>query len=558
MQLATVADEPAAADRGARARYSSLREEFDERGFISPVDLLTPLQASLVARHFDDRPRIPGLRWHKGLAATDRLVFEIATRPDLLAMLRELIGPDVVLWGASVVDREPGEAHPWHCDIETIAPDARTVTVWIGLDNTTADACLEVVPGSHRFATTLQQAAIDIGLPREDRRAETILGLARQYSPTAALETAVVQDGQAVLFHGALWHGSLNLRTAGRRRALLLQYAEAGTPIRIPDWKHLDPPFKYRDDVRPPVLQVAGTPASLTHDLVPPPARCYEAPVPLYPQIRELAAPMPGDRRRGWRPHRLFRGISPVLDELGAHVSVLEPGRSPHRPHAHLDEEILVVLDGRAEIVIADASDDPSPRIETLERGDWIYYPAYQHHTIRCATKQPVTYLMFRWHGVPRPDDERRLGMTIVRSGEYTPPTLPPRTIKTSLVFEGPTAHCDLLHAHRTRVTRGGGYEPHDDEHDVAIVLLSGKVRTLGRTVRAPAVLYYPAGVDHGLRGAGSSPADYLVFEFHRAREPAQGDATLSHSRQRLQDELRYRLRHLRNLIEGRLQAVAR
>jgi len=535
---------------------SRLREDFLAAGYVAPVDVLTPAQARLVARHFDDRPRIKALRWHKGLAAADHLVYEIATQPQLLSRVIALLGPDVVLWGASVVDRESGAAHPWQCDIETSARDARTVTAWIGLENTTAEACLQVVPGSHLYPATLQQTALEQGVQCAERTGGRSLELAAQHSSSATLATAVVSDGQALLFDGRLWHGSHDLRSDGRRRALLLQYADARTSIRIPDGSQLDPPFRFRDDVRPPVIQVAGKPIEGVHDLVPAPSRSHEAPAPLYPLARPLARVMPGDHARGWRQHALFRGVSPVLDELSAHVSVLNPGHSPHPPHAHLSEEILVVLDGEAEIVIASAVDDPAPRTETLRSGDWTYYPAYQHHTIRCRTGRPVTYLMFRWHALPLPDDPARLGLQIERAADYTPPSIEPGRIRTSLVFEGPTAHCGLLHAHRTRVTRGGGYEPHDDEHDVAIVLLSGKVRTLGRTVRAPAVLYYPAGVDHDLRGAGAAPADYLVFEFHRARSAGLAPSAAPHAHSRPRDELRYSWRHMKNTVEGRARAL--
>jgi mannose-6-phosphate isomerase-like protein (cupin superfamily) len=249
------------------------------------------------------------------------------------------------------------------------------------------------------------------------------------------------------------------------------------------------------------------------------------------------------------------------VNQLGCHVSVLNPGRSPHLPHSHLDEEILVVLDGRAQIVIAESPQDPNPRIEEFGAGDFIYYPAFQHHTIRCIGDRPVTYLMFRWHAFRGEPAQDAMGVTIHRAADYAAPELKPRSIRTSLLFEGPTAHCAKLHFHRTRVNDGGGYAAHVDEHDVAIVLLRGKVRTLGRTVRAPAVVHYPAGEMHGLRGIGATPAEYLVVEFHRgtgdARDGRNGEvpATAMHRRR---VELEYRLRAARAAIERTLQALRR
>ena len=39
---------------------------------------------------------------------------------------------------------------------------------------------------------------------------------------------------------------------------------------------------------------------------------------------------------------------------------------------------------------------------EQLGAGAFVYYPAFQFHTICNATATPITYLMFKWTGPPR------------------------------------------------------------------------------------------------------------------------------------------------------------
>ena len=51
---------------------------------------------------------------------------------------------------------------------------------------------------------------------------------------------------------------------------------------------------------------------------------------------------------------------------MGCHVSVLSPGRCPHPPHSHVEEELLIILDGEANVEIASSAVDPSPRVEAL------------------------------------------------------------------------------------------------------------------------------------------------------------------------------------------------
>ena len=76
-----------------------------------------------------------------------------------------------------------------------------------------------------------------------------------------------------------------------------------------------------------------------------------------------------------------------------------ESGGCPHPPHSHIEEELLIVLDGEANIEIAASPDDASPRVEMLTPGQFSYYPAWQHHTIRNRSTRPVTYMMFKWTG---------------------------------------------------------------------------------------------------------------------------------------------------------------
>jgi hypothetical protein len=82
-------------------------------------------------------------------------------------------------------------------------------------------------------------------------------------------------------------------------------------------------------------------------------------------------------------------------------------------------------------------------------------------------------------------------------------------------VFEGPSGCLGKLHAHFTVLAPGGGYEPHRDSYDVAIVTLEGTVETLGQRVEPLSVIYYGAGELHGMRNVGTIPARYIVFEFH-------------------------------------------
>ena len=99
-------------------------------------------------RAVDLRPQ-PPLDWEKGLAPASRADFEVATQPAILDVVSQLLGSDVILWGASIQRRWSKAVHAWHSDIETSDPACRTVSVWIGLERTTPASSLLVLSGSH-------------------------------------------------------------------------------------------------------------------------------------------------------------------------------------------------------------------------------------------------------------------------------------------------------------------------------------------------------------------------------------------------------------------------
>ena len=73
----------------------------------------------------------------------------------------------------------------------------------------------------------------------------------------------------------------------------------------------------------------------------------------------------------------LFKDITAGLLEVSCHVSVHGSGFSPHAPHAHNEEEILILLSGSVNLIHPNGND--SVRIENinLQEGQFVYYPAY-------------------------------------------------------------------------------------------------------------------------------------------------------------------------------------
>jgi mannose-6-phosphate isomerase-like protein (cupin superfamily) len=433
-------------------------------------------------------------------------------RPEVLGPVVKILGENVVLWGVSAVTREPGRSHPWHSDIESSAQGGGFVSVWIGIENTSRDSSLGLLPGSHRYGQTVQEARVARGIHREDGTAASILEIARLHDAGAQVLVPDMNDGEAVFFDGRLWHGTDN-SSGDTRTALLVQYAAADRPVHIPDWGELDWPFGFRPE-QPEVLLVHGTGSGSTHRLASPP------PVPPAGQSRmgtvvhTFRLPVDAGRREPWQPFPAFSGPTPVLADMSCHASVLDAGRSPHPPHAHDEEEILLSLHGEVELVIAERPSDPGPRIERLRPGSFVYYPAGQHHTIRNPGGAPVAYLMLKWRA-PTVRSPTPLATELVRVGSAS--LGDGAEFSTSVLLDATTGCLDTLHCHLSLLAPGAGYEAHRDDYDVAIVTLDGTVETVGQRVPPWSIVYVGAGELHGMRNVGRRLARYLVFELHRS-----------------------------------------
>jgi len=230
-----------------------------------------------------------------------------------------------------------------------------------------------------------------------------------------------------------------------------------------------------------------------------------------------LRVPLPPDEASGWKQYPLFRGSTRGLYDLSCHASVLMPGSCPHPPHAHQEEELLLLLYGEVDLILPDLQTREGGPDVRLKEGRFVYYPSQFPHTLQAMGAAPASYLMFKWWGAAKEKESelafgefRMCGSRDERAGESG--------FATHLVLEGPTRYLHRLQCHTSVLAPGAGYEPHADKYDVCIVVLEGEVETIGRRVAPHGVIFYAAGKPHGMRNPGTAVARYVVFEFHTRR----------------------------------------
>lgn len=87
---------------------------------------------------------------------------------------------------------------------------------------------------------------------------------------------------------------------------------------------------------------------------------------------------------------RFFRAPTATLDELEFHVTTLDAGQSPHPPHQHPNEELIIVKEGSVE-AFANGTWTPA------STGSIIFNASNQPHTVRNVSSAPATYFVVNW-----------------------------------------------------------------------------------------------------------------------------------------------------------------
>ena len=87
---------------------------------------------------------------------------------------------------------------------------------------------------------------------------------------------------------------------------------------------------------------------------------------------------------------QVMRTPTPTLDELEIHISTLNPGKSPHAPHQHQHEELLILKDGTLETFQSGATRRVGP-------GGIIFQASNELHNVTNVGTTAATYYVIGW-----------------------------------------------------------------------------------------------------------------------------------------------------------------
>ena len=159
----------------------SLAERYDRDGFVIVPDLFSVAECDRLkaeARHVLDTQAKPGASVYVHVAVVSPAFRALAEDPRVVDVLAEVMPHGVMFLSDKIVYKSASKtfATPWHIDFFYWRNTRPKLSVWIPLDDATADnGTLTVIPGSHKRDWNM----VKIGLPSGDFQYEINDGIQR-------------------------------------------------------------------------------------------------------------------------------------------------------------------------------------------------------------------------------------------------------------------------------------------------------------------------------------------------------------------------------------------
>lgn len=206
-----------------RDGYVTVPRVFTEAD-LEPVDAYLRANQDVKWEHKNDDPLREPHYHHRPL-------YDLCTSPQLLDDVESLIGSDIVLLYAHILNKRPGGLRvAWHQDgpyWHRVEPKI-AVTAWVALDDATPEnGCMRVIPGTHLGARDLGQRAV--GTP--DLIQDNPYELPPEVVDESQAVDIVMRRGDVSFHHSYIVHGSEPNHSDRRRAALTIRYLAPTTRI---------------------------------------------------------------------------------------------------------------------------------------------------------------------------------------------------------------------------------------------------------------------------------------------------------------------------------------
>jgi len=149
-------------------------------------------------------------------------VDEITRSTVIIDHVKEILGPNLLVWNASFFIKEPQTTDfiSWHQDLTYWGlTDSHEVTAWVALTPATEkNGCMKFIPGTHK------QSIVE---HRDTFNESNLLSRGQELAVEVNEDDAalvILKPGEMSLHHGQLFHGSNSNQSKDRRIGLAIRY----------------------------------------------------------------------------------------------------------------------------------------------------------------------------------------------------------------------------------------------------------------------------------------------------------------------------------------------
>ena len=198
-------------------------------GYLGPLDVYSDQQIADIRSYFDEllADALDEGRDSYSISSAHlkhKRVWDMLTNDRIVGYVRDLLGEDVIGWGAHFFCKMPGDGKSvdWHqdCSYWPLTP-TKAVTVWLAIDDADqANGCMEVYAGSHESGL--------IDFDTSDADAGNVLDQSvKNPEKYGRHQLTPLRAGQISIHSDLLVHGSQPNDSDRRRCGLTLRYCPA-------------------------------------------------------------------------------------------------------------------------------------------------------------------------------------------------------------------------------------------------------------------------------------------------------------------------------------------
>ena len=210
---------------------------------------------------------------------------------------------------------------------------------------------------------------------------------------------------------------------------------------------------------------------------------------------------------------QVLEGKTFALEYFEIHTSTLEPGKAPHPPHTHADqEELMIVKEGQVKITIAGQS-------KILGPGSIAFAMPGDEHGIENAGKTIATYYILKYKGrSPNIDRGKQAGGSFMVDWNELKTSNTGKGFRRDF-FNRATSQLKQFEMHTTALNADSvSHAPHTHVQEEIVLILRGNVEMFidGKLYKGSVgdLYFLSANVPHALKNIGKEQCEYFAFQW--------------------------------------------